>query len=100
MSIVSETFKQTKKHPLREGYSKGRVLVKGDLRNARPPQFAEHNAVLRWVRLSGDGVASEGVRLGHLAGPGADHRADWCCGRHFNVLVTLRLLVRLCEECW
>lgn len=51
-----------------------------------PTELAEHDAVLNWVGLDGDRVASEGVRLGHLARPGADHGADWCCGRHSDLL--------------
>lgn len=59
----------------------------GVLHHGCPSELAEHDAVLCWVGLDGYWVASEGVGLGHVAGPGADHCADWCCGRHVDVLM-------------
>ena len=63
------------------------VHEEGHLQSARPPKLAEHDAVLCWVGLCGDGVAGEGVGLCHLAGPGAEHGADWCCGGHCGGVV-------------
>ena len=40
----------------------------GHLQSGRPPKLAEHDAVLCWVGLCGDGVAGEGVGFCHLAG--------------------------------
>jgi hypothetical protein len=62
------------------------VHEEGHLQSSRPPKLAEHDAVLCWVGLDGDGVAGEGVGFCHLAGPGAEHGADWCCGGHCDVL--------------
>jgi hypothetical protein len=62
------------------------VHEEGHLQSSRSPKLAEHDAVLCWVGLDGDGVAGEGVGFCHLAGPGAEHGADWCCGGHCGVL--------------
>jgi hypothetical protein len=40
------------------------------------------------MRWQGQRVPREGMGFCEVAGCGAEHEADWCCGRHFWMLLS------------